>query len=84
MSKVTVIIPAYNAEEHIKDAMDSVLAQTYHIDEIIVVDDGSTDKTREIVYSYCVERIAENINEVVFWPCGDRCMSILNKKQLKQ
>ena len=60
--KISVIIPAYNAEKYIAEALDSVLAQTYPIHEIIVIDDGSTDKTAEVVHRYINSRTRELAN----------------------
>jgi glycosyltransferase involved in cell wall biosynthesis len=49
---VSVIIPAYNAEKSIARTLDSVLSQTYRNLEVLVINDGSTDKTAEIAESY--------------------------------
>jgi glycosyltransferase involved in cell wall biosynthesis len=46
---VSVIMAAYNAAEHIGEALESILAQDYEPLEVVVVDDGSTDDTAEIV-----------------------------------
>lgn len=55
---VSVVIPAYNHERFIGAAIDSVLQQTVSDFELIVIDDGSTDNTGEIVQSYQDKRIS--------------------------
>jgi len=49
---VSVIIPVYNGERYLTQSIESVLAQTYHPTEIILVDDGSTDKTATLAKQY--------------------------------
>lgn len=49
---ISVIIPLFNNERFIREALDSVIAQDYHPLEIIVVDDGSTDNGADLVQSY--------------------------------
>lgn len=50
--KISVIIPTYNEEKSIKDCLDSLNEQTFKEYEILVIDDGSTDKTVEIINSF--------------------------------
>lgn len=50
---VSVIVPAYNAERFLAETLDSILAQTYPHFEVLVVDDGSTDRTAAIAQAYC-------------------------------
>lgn len=54
---VTIIIPAYNAGKYIRSSLNSILQQTYTNLEIIIVNDGSTDDTAQIIKSFSDKRI---------------------------
>ena len=57
MPTVSVIIPTYNRRTYVQEAIDSVLAQTYPDYEIIVIDDGSTDGTDQVLHARYGDRI---------------------------
>ena len=59
MAKISVIIPSFNQQEFLSNAIDSVLDQTVKPHEIIVIDDGSTDDSLKIAQSYRKEHIRE-------------------------
>ncbi len=50
--KVSIIIPAYNAEKYISNTLDSIINQTFENIEIIIINDGSTDNTETIISNY--------------------------------
>jgi glycosyltransferase involved in cell wall biosynthesis len=54
---VTIIIPTFNRAEFIGDAIKSVLTQTYSNIELIVIDDGSTDQTEDIILTFSDDRL---------------------------
>ena len=62
---VSIIMPAYNAELHIAESIDSVISQTYSNWELLITDDRSTDTTQKIINEYAIQdsRIKLFIND---------------------
>lgn len=56
-AKVTVLMPAYNAGKYITEAIESVLQQSFKDFQLLIINDGSTDNTEEIIHSLKEERI---------------------------
>lgn len=52
---VTVIMPVYNAEKYLAEAIESILGQTYRDFEFIITNDGSTDNSLEIIKEYAMK-----------------------------
>ncbi len=61
---ISVVMSVYNGEKYLKEAIDSILSQTYADFEFIIIDDGSTDKSLEIISSYHDQRIVLVQNEI--------------------
>lgn len=55
MPRLSVIMPVYNAERYLSDALDSVVRQTYRDWELVAVDDGSTDRSHKILLEYAAK-----------------------------
>lgn len=52
MSLVSIVVPIYNSEKYLKRCLDSLVNQTYHNIEILLIDDGSTDSSAQICNAY--------------------------------
>jgi len=61
--KITVLMPVYNGEKYLREAIESILNQTFTDFEFLIINDGSTDKSEEIIRSYNDSRIRLVNNE---------------------
>jgi len=52
MPSLSVLMPAYNAERYVAEAISSILDQSFRDFEFIIIDDGSTDRTLEIIEAF--------------------------------
>lgn len=55
MAQVSIITASYNYQDYIKEAIESVIAQTFHDWEMIIVDDGSSDNSLNVIKEYCLK-----------------------------
>ena len=55
--KISVVLPVYNSSKYLKESIDSILAQTYKDFELLIIDDGSTDNSVELIQEYTDSRI---------------------------
>ena len=63
---VSVVMPVYNSEKYLKEAMDSILSQSYQNIELVIIDNGSSDSSRKIILSISDSRIRFLQNEQNF------------------
>ena len=63
MIDISVIMPVFNEEKYLHEAIDSILHQTFDRFEFIIIDDASTDNSLAIIQSYADERIVLICNE---------------------
>jgi glycosyltransferase involved in cell wall biosynthesis len=73
---VSVVMAVYNAEKYLNESIDSVLNQTYTNFELIVVNDGSTDSSKDIIFSYPDKRIKyfENLRNLGLVPTRNKLL----------
>jgi glycosyltransferase involved in cell wall biosynthesis len=72
--KITVLMPVYNGEKYLREAIESILCQTYTDFEFLIINDGSTDNSRKIIESYSDHRI-----NLINNPTNIKLIKTLNK-----
>lgn len=74
MIPISIIMPAYNGEAYIRQAIDSLLRQTFKDFELLILDDGSTDRTLDIILDYKDARI-----QIIHFENNKGIVSVLNE-----
>lgn len=75
---VSIIIPAYNVENYVSQTLETIIRQTYHNMEIIIVNDGSTDGTEKIIQEY-----AKKDNRIIIFNQINKGLSAARNSGLK-
>ena len=66
MAEISVVVPVYNVEKYLNKCVDSILGQTFTDFEILIVNDGSTDSSPQIVENYDGGDIVLNKDLILF------------------
>jgi len=77
MHKVSIIVPVYNMEKYLRKCLDSLINQTYENIEIIIINDGSTDNSDEIINEY-----AKKHNNIVYYSKENEGVSLTRNRGL--
>jgi len=84
---VSVVIPAYNHQQYIEDALNSVYEQSYQNIELIVLDDFSKDKTLEVTQKWANKKEAEkssNTTNYQFWRHDNKPIELWSNEVIQQ
>ena len=76
--KIYVLIPSYNDASSIKFTLDSIMMQTYKNYEVVIVDDGSTDNTKEVVRKYKEKNDKDNKIKYIYQENKDQLNALIN------
>lgn len=78
MKKISVLMPSYNDADSIVETLDSLIIQTYENWELIIIDDGSTDDTKEVVGKYKKEKDIDDKIKYIYQENQDQLLAIIN------
>lgn len=76
--KVSIITPCYNGEHKVSKFLDSLLNQTYNNIELIIINDGSCDKSEEVIYSYKERLVSKGIDFIYLYQSNQGQASAIN------
>lgn len=77
--KVSIIVPVYNAEKHLNECLDSIINQTLKEIQVIIINDGSADKSKEIILNY-----AEKDSRIIFVQSTNEGVSVARNKGIEK
>ena len=81
MKKISVLMPTYNDSKTIMEAMNSIVSQSYDNWELMVIDDGSSDETKDIVNNYIKDNKLSKKIKYIYQDNADQLKALINGMQ---